>query len=201
MANHPNLEHSFPTKSYCTIFRRPANWYMKCAKHAEHPMRLQHTDKTETPRTAQQAAPYSATPKCQVSAINSNGLRKTSDQSQSSFCSLLPREIRLEIYKYVLGGRCLHLCYGDGIKRPYLCRYPCILEDVAGGWDHSMCWDQKKPSLDSLLPLLQSCRCVYVYLACCLTRPSQTPSLLNSTIAILRQLISSTLKLFQLQRH
>jgi hypothetical protein len=147
MSSHSNLEHSSLTKSYCIIFRRPAIWYMKYAKRAEHPRRLQHTDETETP-------------KCKVSISSSNDLRETSDQPQSSFCSLLPTEIRLEIYKYVLCGRRLHLRYGDGIKRPYICRYPCLLEDVASSWDHYMCWNQNKPPLDNLLPLLQSCRFV-----------------------------------------
>lgn len=160
MSSHSNSEHSSLTKSYCIIFRRSAIWYMKYAKLAEHPRRLQHTDETETPRIAQHAPPNSPTPKCKVSIPGSNDLRKTSDQPQSSFCSFLPTEIRLEIYKYVLCERRLHLRYGDGIRRPYICRYPCLLEDVASGWDHYMCWNQNKPPPDNLLPLLQSCRFV-----------------------------------------
>lgn len=160
MSSHSNLEQSSLKKPYRIIFRRPAILFMKYAKRAGHPRRLQHTDETEASFTAQHASPYTPTPKCKVSIPSTIDVRKSSDQPQSSFCSLLPTEIRLEIYEYVLCERRLHLRYGDGIKRPYICRHPCLSEDVASSWDHYMCWNRNKPPLDNLLPLLQSCHFV-----------------------------------------
>lgn len=87
----------------------------------------------------------------------------TSDQSQSHFFSLLPKELRLQIYEYVLGGRLLHLRFEDRDlrRRTYLQRYPCVAGDDVSAWDHSSCRPTDAP-MEKLLPLLQSCRLVYV---------------------------------------
>lgn len=91
----------------------------------------------------------------------------TSDQSQSYFFSLLPWELRLQIYEYILGGRLLHLRLEDRYLRRetslqrYLQRYPCVLGNDVSAWDHSSCRPSGTP-MEKFLPLLQSCRLVYV---------------------------------------
>ncbi len=148
---------------------------MRYVKHTEHPIQSKLTETTHISDVAQRARRLQATPGCQLSVtshdLSFNHLGKISDQLQSSFCSHLSREIRLKIYKHLLGERRLHVLYGDGVKRSYLCRYACILETFTSDRDHFIYWNQYKPSLDSLLPLLQSCRRVYVPLARYMTCP------------------------------
>lgn len=88
----------------------------------------------------------------------------TSNQPQSRFFSLLPKEIRLQIYEHVLGGRLLHLGFEDDdlMRAPYLRRYPCLSGDDASTWDHTSCWGRRNTPSEKLLPLLQSCRLVCV---------------------------------------
>lgn len=87
----------------------------------------------------------------------------TSDQSQSYFFSLLPKELRLQIYEDILGGRLLHigLVEYDPERVPYLRRYPCLLGNDASTWDHEACWHRSNTPTEKLLSLLQSCRLAY----------------------------------------
>lgn len=87
----------------------------------------------------------------------------TSDQAQSLFFSL-PKELRLQIYEYILSGKLLHLGFEDYdiMRASYLRRYPCLSGSDASDWVHDSCWSRSAISEEKLLPLLQSCRLVYV---------------------------------------
>lgn len=89
---------------------------------------------------------------------------ETSDQSQSLFFALLPKELRLHIYEYILAGRLLHIGFEDHdlMRSSYIRRYVCVEGNDASDWDHSYCWRTYNTTTEKLLPLLQSCRLVYV---------------------------------------
>ncbi len=162
MAHH----HDSP-KSHSMFFYPPTLWYTKYVKHVGHQKQSKRTQNWRTHSLPQRPSPRLSKSGCQLSVTGHdpsfNYPLRVNNQSQSSFYSLLPREIRLEIYRLVLGERCIHIRFGDGMKRPYLCRYPCTLEHDATGEDHSLCWNQYKiTSLDNLLPLLRSCSLMWV---------------------------------------
>lgn len=87
----------------------------------------------------------------------------TYDQAQSFFFSL-PKELRLQIYEYILAGKLLHLGFEDydRMRASYLRRYPCLSGSDASDWVHDSCWSRLPFSEEKLVPLLQSCRLVYV---------------------------------------
>ena len=158
MANQNDSERISIAKS---CWRIPC-WFMcrykKLGKHSEIGQ-LAKRPRNQTASSVQQIVPRpSAKRQCKLTVTGHQSIYNLpSDQLQSSFLSLLPTEIRLEIFNYVLGGRRHHLGHGDGRKRPYLCRRPCVWTSSSSGWNHASCWDQQNPSLDDMLPLLQSC--------------------------------------------
>ena len=162
MAHH----HESP-KPHSMFFYQPTLWYTKYVKHAGHQKQLKSTQIWQIHDLPQRPSPHLPKRGCQFSVTSHDPSfdhpLRMNDQSQSSFCSLLPKEIRLEVYRLVLGKRCIHIRYGDGLKRPYLCRYLCVLEHDATCCNEYLCSNQYNvPSLDNLLPLLRSCSLMWV---------------------------------------
>ena len=121
------------------------------------------------------------------------------DQAQSRFLSLLPKEVRLQMYEDVLGGRLIHLMFEDyDIRRSsYLRRSRCVPGCDAYTWDHySSCWgDGERLSLpENLLPLLQSCRIVYVILRLhiSLSHAQRTADIARRSLSCTRRISSAS---------
>ena len=168
----------YPTTKSSVFSCRPTIWYKQYMKRKGNPKPPKPDPQTRTFfNFTEQLRPLSTRAPQLPSTDHdpfSNRPARASEQPQSSFCSRLPREIRLEIFRYVLGGRYFHLRYGDGKIRPYICRYPCVQRspsvvgsDGVDGHSHARCWDQYYPSWQkhqlsmalssNMLPLLQTC--------------------------------------------
>ena len=168
MTCHYGTNHSPTTGSPALFPCRPTSWYTKYVKRGGGPKQAQQAKSVPNNETLLTSKEPQTTKEYQLPPISLDLFSKRpSHQPQSPFCSRLPREIRLEIFKYLLSGNYFHLRYGDGKVRPYICRHPCLLasEGVHG---HDTCWNQyypssKQPYLSAVLssnflPLLQACR-------------------------------------------
>ena len=167
MAFQSEIDHWATTKP--SIFScRPTKWYTKFVKRTEDAKPPKPAPQIRNLFTLKEQLWPPSTREPQLPPTSHDLSSKIpNDQPQSSLCSRLPREIRLEIFRYVLGGRYFHLRYGDGKVRPYICRYPCIQRSDGHDCSHARCWDQyyppwKKHQLSmalssNLLPLLQTC--------------------------------------------
>lgn len=96
---------------------------------------------------------------------------ETYEQSQSSFLSKLPLDVRMIIYEMVLGNMTFHVSAGDNHSRihHFVCRVP---DRIAQSQAHGQCHDltskrptsaprEANPHATGLLPLLVTCRKVY----------------------------------------
>ncbi|KAI9874140.1 MAG: hypothetical protein M1830_010144 [Pleopsidium flavum] len=154
-----------PLEGFCfNVFCWPLKLYIKHLLN--QPSRMARVHKPHVPREAPVPLPPREH-RLSFTDENDSGtsdLRTTTSvQLQSRFFSLLPKELRLQIYEYVLGGRLLHVGFEDGdpMRASYLRRYPCLSGNDASTWDHSFCWGRRDTWREPLLPLLQSCRLVY----------------------------------------
>lgn len=97
--------------------------------------------------------------------------QQTTDQTQSSFLTKLPYDIRLMIYDMVLGGNVLHLNAQNQKARilHHVCKHPKEIDNVGMHQDCSGIMTVRPsaapredyPEATGLLPLLVTCRRVY----------------------------------------